>query len=79
MKAKHTKQIHFIKLKHTIKVYNSDNEYHFSIWLLYTERVYVYWMSILYYDTMLLLYLTKVYYSCIYWYADAMLYHITIH
>jgi hypothetical protein len=31
MKAKHTKQIHFIKLKHTIEVYNSDNEYHFSI------------------------------------------------
>ena len=31
MKAKHTKQIYFTKLKHTIEVYNSDNEYHFSI------------------------------------------------
>lgn len=31
MKAKHTKQIYFRKLKHTIKVYISNNEYHFSI------------------------------------------------
>ena len=30
-KAIDTKWIHFIKLKHTIKVYNSNNEYCFSI------------------------------------------------
>ena len=30
-KAKNTKWIHFIKLKYTIEVYISDNEYCFSI------------------------------------------------
>ena len=75
MKAKHTKQLYFRKLKHTIEVYNSDNEYCFSIWLLYTIMVYVYWYSILYHDTMLLLYLTKVYYTCIRSYAEAIPYH----
>ena len=79
MKAMNTKQIYFTKLKHTIWVYISDNEYRFSIWLLYTMMVYVYWYSILYYDTMLLLYLTKVYYSCICSDADAILYHMSIH
>lgn len=69
-KAKHTKQIYFIKLKYTIEVYNSDNEYRFSIWLLYTVMVYVYCYSILYHAIILSLDLTKVYYSCTYWYAD---------
>ena len=30
-KAKYTIWIHFIKLNYTIQVYNSDNEYRFSI------------------------------------------------
>ena len=78
MKAKHTKQIYFIKLKHTIKVYISDNEYRFSVWLLYTERVYVYWYSILYYDTMLSLYLTKVCYAILV-YIRSILYYNSTH
>ena len=78
-KVKYTIWIHFIKLNYTIQVYISDNEYRFSIWLLYTKWVYVYWYDILYHDIMLSLYLTIVYYKCIHWRADALYYTISLH
>ena len=74
-KAKHTIWIHFIKLKCTIWIHISDNEYRFSIWLLYTKWVYVYWYDILYHAIILSLDLTKVYYRCM-THTDALMYTI---